>query len=185
MEINMNKLKDQAKGYLVIALLLSILGIILIVNEENFLNISISVLGYLGIFIGILHIVYFFRLDDKSRYYNSSLVKGILLTSFGCISFMQRDLLRSFLIVIIASYIMYINSINANESLKLKYLYPNISKYLLIISLVNVFLGFLIITNPISLNISTHIVIALLIIISEVLLSIESFVILLLKNKGE
>ena len=36
MEINMNKLKDQAKGYLVIALLLSILGIILIVNEENF-----------------------------------------------------------------------------------------------------------------------------------------------------
>ena len=98
---------------------------------------------------------------------------------------MQRDLLRSFLIVIIASYIMYINSINANESLKLKYLYPNISKYLLIISLINVFLGFLIITNPISLNISTHIVIALLIIISEVLLSIESFVILLLKNKGE
>ena len=64
MEINMNKLKDQAKGYLVIALLLSILGIILIVNEENFLNISISVLGNLGIFIGILHIVYFFRLDD-------------------------------------------------------------------------------------------------------------------------
>ena len=64
MEINMNKLKDQAKGYLVIALLLSILGIILIVNEENFLNISINLLGNLGIFIGILHIVYFFRLDD-------------------------------------------------------------------------------------------------------------------------
>ena len=175
-----NDLKKKLYFSFIPAILLIILGIVLLINPDNFIPVAINVFGYVAIFLGILNFVFYFRLPKENKIYSKNLSSSILLIIFGIVAFLESNILKEIITLLIGSYIIYRNAKRIElafclEKSKLFYL-------TIILAIINLVLGFLIIINPFN-NISINLYLGWMVIASEIILSIINILLLILLRK--
>lgn len=179
-------IKKNAKESLIASLLLIIFAVVLLINPENFISITINAFGYIAIFFGVLYLVFYFKQPKEKQIYSKNFETGLLLIVFGIISFIETNIIKEMLTILIGGYLIFRNVNKAGTSMILKNYTNKMWIIMLAFSLINIVLGFLIVINPFINMITINVLIATLIIISEVLMTIENIMIIFgLKKKDK
>lgn len=191
MEIEQNvmvdAIKKRYKESFIGCLLLGILAVVLLLNPDNFMVSMIQVFGYISIFLGVLSIVYYFRLGKTEQMLSRNLQNGIVLCVFGCITFMQTIMIKDMLTFLLGGYLVFQGASRVQMSL---YLRENLNKlyvWLLSLSLLYVLIGFLVIVNPFERMIKMPLFLAISLLISQIIVVMQNLIVLfsLKEKKGE
>ena len=191
MEIEQNvmvdAIKKRYKESFIGCLLLGILAVVLLLNPDNFMVSMIQVFGYISIFLGVLSIVYYFRLGKTEQMLSRNLQNGIVLCVFGCITFMQTIMIKDMLTFLLGGYLVFQGASRVQMSL---YLRENLTKlyvWLLSLSLLYVLIGFLVIVNPFERMIKMPLFLAISLLISQIIVVMQNLIVLfsLKEKKGE
>lgn len=162
------------------AILLIILGIVLLINPDNFIPVAINVFGYVAIFLGILNLVFYFKLPKENKIYSKNLSTSILLIVFGIVAFIESDILKEIITLLIGGYIVYRNSKRFELAFSLE---KNKLFYLtVVLAVINLVIGFLIIINPFN-NLSINLYLGWMVIVSEIILSLINILLLISLRK--
>lgn len=172
------QIKKKYRDSFIISLLLGIFAIILLMNSDNFMNVLIQILGYGAIFLGILSIVYYFRLDKTQQILSQYLQNGVILSVFGCITFMKTAMIQDMLTLLLGGYLLVRNASRVQMSLYLRNESPKLYVWLLVFSLINVFLSFLLLVNPFENKIQVHLFMAIMILITESFIIIQNLLVM-------
>jgi len=175
----LENIKKTYKESFVVSLLLIVFAIVLLINPENFMNTAINVFGYVAIFMGVLNLVFYFRIPDSQKIFSKNFQNGLLLCLSGVIAFLETNTIKEIVTLLIGGYIIFRNVIRAGLSLNIKSYTTKMWLYLLVVSFINIVLGFLIIINPFTNILKTNQFIATMIIISEVFIIIENIAVLI------
>src|SRR5699024_1969011 len=87
-----------------------LLIIILYINFYDFISVAVSIFGYGAIFIGVLDLVFYFRLNESEKLLSKHMNQGILLIAFGIIAFFENALLSEMITVLLGGYILFQNA---------------------------------------------------------------------------
>ena len=179
------QIKKKYRESFIVSLLLAIFAIVLLMNQENFMNIFIQILGYVAILVGILSIFYYFRLDKTQAMLSQNLQNGVILSVFGCITFMKTSMIQEMLTLLLGGYLLVRNASRVQMALYLRNDTKKIYIWLLVLSLINVFLSFLLLVNPFEGKIQIHMYMAIILLITESIVVIQNFIAMFfLKTKG-
>ena len=162
----------------VASILLIIFAIVLLINPDNFIPTAINVFGYVAIFLGILNLVFYFRLPKENRIYSKNLSTSILLILFGIIAFIETSILQEMITIILGGYLIFRNAFRIELAFMLQDKVKGIWLSCLIISAINLILGFLIVINPFT-TISINWYLGIMVMISEGLLILENILLLI------
>ncbi len=162
----------------VASILLIIFAVVLLINPDNFIPTAINVFGYVAIFLGILNMVFYSRLPKENRIYSKNLSTSILLILFGIIAFIETSILQEMITIILGGYLIFRNAFRIEMAFNLQDKAKSIWVSSLIISAINLVLGFLIIVNPFT-NTSINLYLGIMVIISESLLILENILLLI------
>ena len=171
-------IKKSCKESFIASFLLIVFAVVLLINPENFMSSAINVFGYIGVFFGVLNIVFYFRISKEKRLYSANFRNGLLLCLSGIIAFIKTDIVTDMITLIIGGYLIFRNVHRANMALTLQNYTEKMWIFLLVTSLINVLLGLFIAINPFENWISLKTLLALLIIISEGIIIVQNFVVL-------
>lgn len=162
----------------VASILLIIFAIVLLINPDNFIPTAINVFGYVAIFLGILNLVFYLRLPKENRIYSKNLSTSILLILFGIIAFIETSILQEMITIILGGYLIFRNAFRIELAFMLQDKVKGIWLSCLIISAINLILGFLIVINPFT-TISINWYLGIMVMISEGLLILENILLLI------
>lgn len=162
----------------VASILLIIFAIVLLINPDNFIPTAINVFGYVAIFLGILNLVFYLRLPKENRIYSKNLSTSILLILFGIIAFIETSILQEMITIILGGYLIFRNAFRIELAFMLQDKAKGIWVSCLIISAINLILGFLIVINPFT-TISINWYLGIMVMISEGLLILENILLLI------
>ena len=162
----------------VASILLIIFAIVLLINPDNFIPTAINVFGYVAIFLGILNLVFYLRLPKENRIYSKNLSTSILLILFGIIDFIETSILQEMITIILGGYLIFRNAFRIELAFMLQDKVKGIWLSCLIISAINLILGFLIVINPFT-TISINWYLGIMVMISEGLLILENVLLLI------
>ena len=175
----LENIKKSCKESFIASFLLIVFAVVLLINPENFLNSAINVFGYIGIFFGVLNIVFYFRISKEKRLYSANFRNGLLLCLSGIIAFVKTDILTEMITLIIGGYLIFRNAHRANMSLILQNNTKKMWIFLFVTSFINIVLGLFIAMNPFENWISMKTFLALFMIISESIIIVQNMVILI------
>ena len=170
--------KKSVKESFIAPLLIIIFAIVLYRNPENFISVAVSIFGYGAIFIGVLDLVFYFRLNESEKLLSKHMNQGILLIAFGIIAFFENALLSEMITVLLGGYILFQNASRIGLALYLKNKTKNAWIYVLVMALINLIIGFFVIINPFQ-NVQLNLYLASLLVIAEVFLIIQNILILI------
>ena len=162
----------------VASILLIIFAMVLLINPDNFIPTAINVFGYVAIFLGILNLVFYLRLPKENRIYSKNLSTSILLILFGIIAFIETSILQEMITIILGGYLIFRNAFRIELAFMLQDKVKGIWLSCLIISAINLILGFLIVINPFT-TISINWYLGIMVMISEGLLILENVLLLI------
>ena len=179
-------IKKRYKESFLGSLLLAIFAIILLLNPDNFMSIFIQVIGYASLFLGMISIVSYFRLGKTERLLSRNLQNGIFLCVFGCTTFMKTIMIKDVITLLLGGYLVFRNASRVQMSLYLGEDAKKVYIWLLVLSLINVFIGFLVIINPFE-NIGVNLFLGTALLITEFLEVIQNLIVMFLlkSRKGE
>ena len=166
----------------VASILLIIFAIVLLINPDNFIPTAINVFGYVAIFLGILNLVFYLRLPKENRIYSKNLSTSILLILFGIIAFIETSILQEMITIILGGYLIFRNAFRIELAFMLQDKVKGIWLSCLIISAINLILGFLIVINPFT-TISINWYLGIMVMITEGLLILENILLLIVFRK--
>ncbi len=170
--------KKSVKESFIAPLLIIIFAIVLYRNPENFISVAVSIFGYGAIFIGVLDLVFYFRLNESEKLLSKHMNQGILLIAFGIIAFFENALLSEMITVLLGGYILFQNASRIGLALYLKNKTKNAWIYVLVMALINLIIGLFVIINPFQ-NVQLNLYLASLLVIAEVFLIIQNILILI------
>ena len=174
----LESLKKRVYSSFIASILLIIFAVVLLINPDNFIPTAINVFGYVAILMGVLNIVFYFRLPKENRLYSKNLSTSVLLILSGLIAFIETNILTEMISLIIGGYVIFRNSFR----LEMAFLFAEKAKSLwlstCILSFINLLLGFLIVINPFK-EVSINFYLGLMVIISEVFLIVENILVLI------
>lgn len=170
--------KKSVKESFIAPLLIIIFAIVLYRNPENFISVAVSIFGYGAIFIGVLDLVFYFRLNESEKLLSKHMNQGILLIAFGIIAFFENALLSEMITVLLGGYILFQNACRIGLALYLKNKTKNAWIYVLVMALINLIIGLFVIINPFQ-NVQLNLYLASLLVIAEVFLIIQNILILI------
>lgn len=170
--------KKSVKESFIAPLLIIIFAIVLYRNPENFISVAVSIFGYGAIFIGVLDLVFYFRLNESEKLLSKHMNQGILLIAFGIIAFFENALLSEMITVLLGGYILFQNASRIGLGLYLKNKTKNAWIYVLVMALINLIIGLFVIINPFQ-NVQLNLYLASLLVIAEVFLIIQNILILI------
>ena len=170
--------KKSVKESFIAPLLIIIFAIVLYRNPENFISVAVSIFGYGAIFIGVLDLVFYFRLNESEKLLSKHMNQGILLIAFGIIAFFENALLSEMITVLLGGYILFQNASRIGLAMYLKNKTKNAWIYVLVMALMNLITGLFIIINPFQ-NIQLNLYLASLLVIAEAFLIIQNILILI------
>ena len=169
----LESLKKRVYSSFIASILLIIFAVVLLINPDNFIPTAINVFGYVAILMGVLNIVFYFRLPKENRLYSKNLSTSVLLILSGLIAFIETNILTEMISLIIGGYVIFRNAFR----LEMAFLFAEKAKSLwlstCILSFINLLLGFLIVINPFK-EVSINFYLGLMVIISEVFLIVEN-----------
>ena len=172
-------IKKSCKESFIAAFLLIVFAIVLLINPENFMSSAINVFGYIGVFFGVLNIVFYFRISKEKRLYSTNFRNGLLLFLSGVIAFFKTDILNDMITILIGGYLIFRNVDRANMAMTLQSYTKRTWIFILITSMINILLGLFIAINPFENWVSLKTLLAILIMVSEGIIIIQNLVILL------
>ena len=170
--------KKSVKESFIAPLLIIIFAIVLYRNPENFISVAVSIFVYGSIFIGVLDLVFYFRLNESEKLLSKHMNQGILLIAFGIIAFFENALLSEMITVLLGGYILFQNASRIGLALYLKNKTKNAWIYVLVMALINLIIGLFVIINPFQ-NVQLNLYLASLLVIAEVFLIIQNILILI------
>ncbi len=170
--------KKSVKESFIAPLLIIIFAIVLYRNPENFISVAVSIFGYGAIFIGVLDLVFYFRLNESEKLLSKHMNQGILLIAFGIIAFFENALLSEMITVLLGGYILFQNASRIGLAMYLKNKTKNAWIYVLVMALMNLIIGLFIVINPFQ-NIQLNLYLASLLVIAEAFLIIQNILILI------
>lgn len=173
-----NNFKKTCWSSFISAFLLIIFAVVLLINPENFVDIAINVFGYIAVLMGVLNLVFYFRIPKEQRVFSKNFTTGLLLFIFGIISFMKTDILKDMITLLIGGYLIFRNVDRANLGMNIKQYTDKLWIYILVISMVNIVLSFFIVINPFEALLTENTLIASMILVTESLLIIQNIMIL-------
>ncbi len=142
-----NKKKEVVSSFIV-AILLIIFAVVLFRNPENFLSVAVSIFGYIAVAIGTLQIVFYFRTREDQRIFYKRLMTGILLISFGIVSFFENALLTDMITILLGGYLLFLNSNRLELIVNLKKYMEKTWIVLLSLSVLNIIGSILLMIMP-------------------------------------
>lgn len=181
----LENVKKGVKESFIASLLFIIFAIVLLLNPENFMNIAINVFGYIAIASGILGIVLYFKLPKEQRIFSDYFVNSILLIVFGIIAFAENDIIKEVVTLFIGGYLIYRNARRAGMAMNIQSYSKTLWIYLLVISAINIVIGFFIVINPFTSLIRVNEFIAIMILVSETFMIVENTIVLIGMKKYE
>ena len=174
----LESLKKKVYSSFIASILLIIFAVVLLINPDNFIPTAINVFGYVAILMGVLNIVFYFRLPKENRLYSKNLSTSVLLILSGLIAFIETNILTEMISLIIGGYVIFFFFFR----LEMAFLFAEKAKSLwlstCILSFINLLLGFLIVINPFK-EVSINFYLGLMVIISEVFLIVENILVLI------
>lgn len=109
--MDINKLFKRERWIdIIISSVLALIGIILMANPKNTLNVIAGILGTIVIIYGLYRLIIFFvkkETFDEDIIYDNGLVIGIMSIICGLILFMYMGIIESILRIIIGVWIVY------------------------------------------------------------------------------
>lgn len=172
-------IKKSCKESFIASFLLIVFAVVLLINPENFMSSAINVFGYIGVFFGVLNIVFYFRISKEKRLYSTNFRNGLLLFLSGVIAFFKTDILTDMITIIIGGYLIFRNVDRSNMAMTLQSYTKRTWIFILITSMINILLGLFIAINPFENWVSLKTLLAILIMVSEGIIIIQNLVILL------
>jgi len=180
----LKNMKKGVWGSFVCAFLIILFAVVLILNPSNFISVAINIFGYGAIFVGVLFLVYYFRLANEKRLFNRKLFEGVLLICFGIVAFFLNDLFKEIVTVLLGGYLLYQSVSRLELAFNLEHYTKSLWIYLVGISIINIVLSMVIMINPFKENINTYL--SILLIVTESLLVIQNLIILIgVRNEQE
>lgn len=180
-----DNVKKVCKESFIAALLFAVLAIVLIMNPENFMLTSINVVGYIAVFLGVMNLVLFYRMDSSQRQISKNFQNGLLFVLFGIVFFVETDTINQMLSLVIGSFFIIESTNRANLAINLEPYKVPVWLYFFVISLTQVLVGFLIIIHPFA-NIPIHLFIAISILIYEFFTVVSNLLVIFgVKEKKE
>lgn len=176
----MEKIKKEAKGSFIFVILLIAFALVLYVNPDNFIKIAINVFGYVSIFWGVILCFYYLKKDLE----DNNLTKGIVFVLFGILAILKANILASVFTILLGGYLLYQSANRLYITYYLAKKKKEIWLFILILTLINIILSFLLFFNPLF-NIKVNTYMASIIIICEFLIVIQNIVFLTIKNDKE
>ena len=173
----LKRIKKSATTSFVGAILIIVFGIVLFRNPENFLSVAISIFGYIAVALGVISTFLYFRVPESERIYNKRLMTGIVLLAFGFVSFFENELLRNMITILLGGYLLILNAERVELAMFLKSKESRVWLALLSLAGINILASILLMIEPIP-NISENAFVYIVLIIIEVLFSIQNLVIL-------
>ncbi len=173
----LKRIKKSATTSFVGAILIIVFGIVLFRNPENFLSVAISIFGYIAVALGVISTFLYFRVPESERIYNKRLMTGIVLLAFGFVSFFENELLRNMITILLGGYLLILNAERVELAMFLKSKESRVWLALLSLAGINILASILLMIEPIP-NISENAFVSIVLIIIEVLFSIQNLVIL-------
>ena len=85
----LESLKKRVYSSFIASILLIIFAVVLLINPDNFIPTAINVFGYVAILMGVLNIVFYFRLPKENRLYSKNLSTSVLLILSGHLQVMK------------------------------------------------------------------------------------------------
>ncbi len=174
----MNGIRKDAKRSLLLVLLLIFFGIVLVLNQENFILFAIKFLGYLSILVGII-ILFYILVFKKEKVFNISFGKGLLFLLYGVLVIVNCDVLLSVLTILLGVFLLYEASSRLDVSFSLKKKGFKYWVYLLVFSLTQVVLGMLMFFKPVMKDVNESVYLAILLFLSQGLMFMGSMLIIL------
>lgn len=163
------KMKKNIWWSFFVAIFLILFALILLLKADDIISTVILVVGFLGIFLGGLHFIQYLRMEKSLRIFSNDLAEGVILLFFGGIALLKNVVLADIVTYLIGAYLIYSNALRIQICFYLgDKKEKNSWKYFAIVSILGVILGTLIILNPFE-NVSSSIVIAYCVLISEIL----------------
>lgn len=182
----MEKERKEAKESLVATILFLDFAVLLLLNPDNFMNIAMNVFGYLGIFFGVISVFVYFRLPKEARTFTKNLTNGIILISYGVLAILNADLIEDVFTILLGGYFIFKNASRIQLGTMLYETKKPMATWILLLSVTNVVLSFLLLVNPETFKISVNLYFAILIFLCEGLYFVETIVLLIgLKKKKE
>ncbi len=179
MQVQLDLIKGEAKRSLITSLLLILLGILFLINQSNFFKIAIIVIGYMGLFFGLLQMFSFYLKFNtpKTREY---LKNGLICFFLGLIFIIKAQMIKDVFIIILSAYLIFRNANRIRDGLYLISEKLNFGKWIIIFSTLNIILSFFLVINPFT-NIPFNILSAMILFVCEALYLIESIFIMCIK----
>ncbi len=179
------KIRKGVYETFVVAFLILIFAFVLIKNPENFISVAIHVFSYVAVFIGVLDIVIYLRIEEEQRFFENRLFIGVLLICFGVVAFFEVDTLKDVVTILLGGYLLFQNSKRVELSINLRKYTSKLWISLFSSSIFNLFLSILFIVNPFH-NMSIHIFMSVLLMIIEGIYLLQNVMILFgVKDKNE
>lgn len=174
----LENIKKNCKESFIASFLLILFAIVLLINPDNFMSSAINVFGYIGVFFGVLNIVFYFRISKEKRLYSANFRNGLLLFLSGIIAFFKTDILTDMITIIIGGYLIFRNVHRANMAMTLQNYTEKVWGLVLVTSAINILLGLFIAINPFENWVSLKSLLAILIIVSEAIIVIQNLAVL-------
>ena len=146
----LKSMKKSIKESFLLPALFLLFACILIINQEHFLSMAVSIFGYGAIFLGILNLFFYFRTDEKLRIFNRQIFQSVILVSFGIITFFQSSLIENMIYFFLGTYYLFQSANRIELSVNLKSFTEKFWFISLLISFVQTIISLLLIVNPFS-----------------------------------
>ncbi|MCI8276739.1 MAG: hypothetical protein HFJ46_02250 [Clostridia bacterium] len=166
--------KKYEKNSIVIAIIMTILGVFLFVKPVTSITVIVSLFGIITVLDGLLHVISYFRTEESLRLMSFELVEGITEVIVGILIITGGKTLSTFFPIMIGIWIIIKSIIKFQIGMNLKSV-PD-SNYLLTIisSIITLIFGFIVILNPFSSIIAVTRIVGIYIVVYEIMNIIES-----------
>lgn len=146
-------LKRSGWFYVVVAMIYAILGIIIIINPQEMLNIVSLIAGIIFLIVGIVKVINYFILKGNYDFYNYELIHGLVAFLIGVIILAYTNTISMLFIILIGIWITYSGLISLTLSMKMQAIKIPSWIPIFIISLIMMIIGIYIIAAPESIMI--------------------------------
>lgn len=161
-----------------------IFAFILLFKKGDIISTLFLVIGYLGLIMGSLYFIRYFKSDKSVKSYSVDAFYGVTFVLFGIIFILRSDVLANMLTYLLGAYLIYKNASRLQTCLNFSAISSRAFwNYLLVFSVIGMILGFIIIFNPFEGRITITSVIAYCVILSEIIHVLQGIAILIGSTK--
>ena len=170
---------------MIISILMIVLSLCLIFKPVKFIETFVLLFSIIMLVNGVIGVVTYFTIDSDERLFSFDLLSGITNILAGVLVFIYRSSLVEVFPIMLGIYVIVSNLLKMQISINLSTVPESNWVLLIIMSILNMIIGVLLITNPFESIITITTLCGIFLLVSEVISIVEEIYVLIKIRKFE